>query len=242
MHPDRKKIINNIMSELYEINVHLTEGQKRKLAKAYRDNEEVTIRLKKDALSGNDTLMVPANIVKRVAKHRNANKGAQIKISKANVRKQTGEGIFSSLLPVLRTVAPTVGKTLGLSALAGLASEGASQLVKKITGGQVFQVPNKDLFRLAMMSDLLTKGQIRDLANAHHGGSDMLFKLTQKQVGNGIGSIIASIGIPMILDAIKGRGGPRIGYSRGGAGPRIGSPPFIGNWGKGKKKRPEGKV
>ena len=33
-------------------------------------------------------------------------------------------------MPVLRTVAPTVGKTLGLSALAGLAREGASQLVK----------------------------------------------------------------------------------------------------------------
>ena len=210
------------MSELYEINVHLTEGQKRKLAKAYRDNEEVTIRLKKDALSGNDTLMVPANMVKRVAKSQELGKGVQIKISKANVRKQTGQGIFTSLLPVLRTVAPTVGKTLGLSALAGLASEGASQLVKKITGGQVFQVPNKDLFRLAMMSNLLTKGQIRDLANAHHGGSDMLFKITQKQVGNGIGSIIASIGIPMILDAIRGkgvgRGGPRIGKG----GPRIG--------------------
>ena len=70
-----------------------------------------------------------------------------------------------------------------------MTSEGASQLVKKITGGQaqVFQVPNKDLFRLAMMSDLLNKGQIRDLAKAHQNGSDMLFRLTQKQVGNGIG-------------------------------------------------------
>ena len=87
---------------------------------------------------------------------------------------------------------------MGLSALAGLASEGASQLVKKITGGQVFQVPNKDLFRLAMMSDLLTKGQIRYLARAHQNGADMLFKITQKQEGNGIGSIIASIAIPMI--------------------------------------------
>ena len=58
-------------------------------------------------------------------------------------------------MSVLRTVASTVGKTLGLSALAGLPSEGASQLVKKITGGQVFQVPKKELYRLAMMSDLL---------------------------------------------------------------------------------------
>ena len=123
-----------------------------------------------------------------------------IKISRANIRKQTREGIFSSLLPVIRTAAPTIGKTLGLSALAGLASEGASQLVKKITGGQVFRVPNENLFRLAMMTDLLTKGQIRDLARAHQGGADMLFRLTRGQVGNGIGSILASIAIPMVLD------------------------------------------
>ena len=55
----------------------------------------------------------------------------QIKISKANIRKQDGSGIFSSLLPVLKSVAPTIGKTLGLSALAGAASEGASQIIKK---------------------------------------------------------------------------------------------------------------
>ena len=88
------------------------------------------------------------------------------------------------------------------------------------------------------MSDLLNKGQVRDLAKAHQNGSDMLFRLTQKQVGNGIGSIIASIGIPMILDAIRGkgvgRGDPRIGKG----GPRIGPPSFIGTWssGRGKKK------
>ena len=71
----------------------------------------------------------------------------------------------------------------------------------------------------------------------------MLFKITQKQVGNGIGTIVASLGISMILDAIRGngvgRGGPRMGKT-GGAGPRIGPPslppPFIGTWGKGKKK------
>ena len=104
------------------------------------------------------------------------------------------------------------------------------------------------------MSDLLNKGQIRDLANVHQNGSDMLSKITQKQVpvGNGIG-------IPMILYVIRGkgvaqaarqasgsgvgRGGPRIGKASGGGGPRIGPPPFIGTWpsrsGAGKKNRPE---
>ena len=199
------------MTELYEINVKLSEGQKRKLAKAYRDNEEVSIRLAHKNLSGSDTLMVPKNTVNRVSKSKS------------------------------------------LSALAGLASEGASQILKKITGGQIFRVPNEHLFRLAMLSELLNKGQIRDLGKAHKDGSDMLFKITQKQVGNGIGTILASIGIPMILDAIKGRGigrgGPRLNKT-GGAGPRIGMlmnpPPYIGTWpstsGRGKKKRPKDKV
>ena len=104
---------------------------------------------------------------------------------------------------------------------------------------------------LASMGDLLTKGQIEDLARAHKAGEDLLFKITQKQVGSGIGTLLASIGIPMIIDALKGgsgagagirkgRGGVRIGQSEGGASTRIGMPPpFIGTWrtrGRGKKK------
>ena len=79
------------MSELHKINVHLTEGQKRKIAKAYRDNEEVSIRITKSALSGSDTLMVPMNTIKKLSKNKDKGKGTVVKISKANVRKQTGE-------------------------------------------------------------------------------------------------------------------------------------------------------
>ena len=139
-------------------------------------------------------------------------------------------------MPVLKSVAPTIVKTLGLSALAGAASEGACQLNKKISGGQLFQVPNQNLYMLAQFSHLLSKGQCNDLANEHNLGRDLLFKITQKQVGNGIGSILASIGIPIVLDAIKGmtgKGAPRMG--RGGAAARIGAPPFLGSWGKGGK-------
>ena len=235
------------MSELHKISVNLSDGQRRKLAKAYRDKEEVSIKLAHKNLSGGDILMVPQNIVRRLAKSKSSGKGIQIKIARANIRKQMGSGIASSVLPVLRNVGPVLGKTLGLSALAGLASEGASQIIKKISGGQIFQVPNKHLYKLAMMDNLLTKGQIRDLAKAYTDNSDMMFKVTNKQVGNGIGSILASIGIPMIIDALRGKGvgrggGPRIGKISGGAGPRVGlPPPFIGNWpstsGRGKKKK-----
>ena len=237
------------MTELHQISVTLSEGQKRKLTKAYRNREEISLRLSKNALSGSNVLMVPMNTVKRLAKAKTANRGMVITISKYNIRRQTGSGIFSSILPVLKNVAPTIGKTLGLSALAGLASEGASQIVKKISGGQMYQVPNKNLYMLAQMGDLLTKGQIGDLARAHKLGEDLLFKLTQRQVGSGIGTLLASIGIPMIIDALKGGsikgGAPRMGgpRSNGGAAVRIGPmapPPFIGTWetrGRGKKKK-----
>ena len=235
------------MTELHQISIKLSEGQKRKLSKAYRNREEISLRLSKNALSGSDVLMVPMNTVKRLAKAQAANRGMVITISKYNIRRQSGSGIFSSILPVLKNVAPTIGKTLGLSALAGLASEGASQIVKKISGGQVYQVPNNKLFMLAQLGDLLTKGQIGDLARAHKLGEDLLFKMTQRQVGNGIGTLIASIGIPMLIDALKGGsikgGAPRMGSPRsnGGAAVRIGMPmappPFIGTWGRGKKKK-----
>ena len=122
------------MSKLHQISVSLTQGQKEKLARAYRNKEGVSIRLKHSALSGSDLLMVPMNTVKKLAKHKNAGVGVQITISKNNIRKQTGSGIFSAVLPALRAVAPAIGKTLGLGTLAGAASEGASQIIKKISG------------------------------------------------------------------------------------------------------------
>ena len=53
-----------------------------------------------------------------------------------------GGSLFSAIIPL----APTLAKTLGLSALAGLASEGASQVVKKISGG--FIIPQSKIDQL----------------------------------------------------------------------------------------------
>jgi len=52
------------MTQLHRISVRLTKGQKEKVMRAYKNNEEVTIRLLKSALSGNDVLMVPMSTVK----------------------------------------------------------------------------------------------------------------------------------------------------------------------------------
>jgi len=65
------------MSKLHQISVNLTQEQKQKLARAYRNNEGVFIRLKHSALSGSDLLMVPNNTVKKLAKHKNMGVGLQ---------------------------------------------------------------------------------------------------------------------------------------------------------------------
>ena len=96
------------MTQLHKIGVNLTQGQKSKLARAFRNNEGVTIRLANSALSGNDVLLVPSNTARKLVKHKNAGKGIEITIPKSNIRKQSGSGIFSAVSPALRAVAPTI--------------------------------------------------------------------------------------------------------------------------------------
>ena len=48
-------------SELYEINVTLSNDQKQKIRNAFINREKIRLRLTKDALRGSDTLLVPTS-------------------------------------------------------------------------------------------------------------------------------------------------------------------------------------
>ena len=247
------------MVELYEINVTLSENQKKKLSKAFHNRETITLRLKNDALKGSDTLLIPSTIVKRLEKNRNMNKGMEIKLAKTNIRKQVGGSLLTSILSLARTFGPTLAKTVGLSALAGATSEGASQVVKKISGGSQtggFLIPNSKINKLIENKHLLSEKQKKDILNALQTGSGVHIKPTKKQTGGFLGTLLASIGVPLALEAFKkmvgGSGGvPRIGkppLKDGGSAPRMGiyqpPPPFYGTWenfGGGKKKKKSGK-
>ena len=80
------------MASLHRISVRLSDGQKRKLIRAYQNREELTVRLAHKDLSGSDVLIVPAQVVKRMQKNRNGGKGKQMKLVKSNIRKQVGSG------------------------------------------------------------------------------------------------------------------------------------------------------
>ena len=236
------------MTQLYEIKVSLSPNQKKNLSNAYHKRETIVLRLTKDSLSGNDTLYVPSNVVKRLKKNQKLRKGMDIKLVKTNIRKQVEGSLLTSILTLGRTLAPTLGKTLGLSALAGLASEGASQVVKKISGG--FLIPQNKIDQLIAYKHLLTNKQKKDTLNSLQSGGQLVVKPTKSQYGGFLGTLLASIGLPLAIEAIKkitGKGAPRMGSDliKGHGAPRLGMyqpPPFIGTWeqvrkGGGKKKK-----
>ena len=78
------------MTQLFEINVKLSENQKKNIGDAYRKRETIVIRLTNDSFRGNDTQHVPATVKNRLEKNRKENKGMEIKLSKTNIRKQVG--------------------------------------------------------------------------------------------------------------------------------------------------------
>ena len=187
-----------------------------------------------------------------------------IKLSKTNIRKQVGGSLLSSILTLGQTFGPTLAKTLGMSALAGAASEGASQIVKKISGKGVqtggFLIPNSKIEQLIDYKHLLSNKQKRDILDALQTGYGVHIKPTKTQTGGFLSTLLASIGFPLALEAVKkmtGSGGPRVGRppkQDGGAAPRLGAyqppPPFFGTWeqaigrvGAGKKggKKKDGK-
>ena len=249
------------MTQLFEIKVKLSENQKKNIGDAYHKRETIVIRLTNDSLSGGDTLYVPAMVKKRLEKNRKENKGMDIKLSKTNIRKQVGGSLLTSAVSLARVFGPTIAKTLGLAALAGAASQGASQVVKKISGnGQKggFLIPQNKIDKLIANKHLLTTKQKKDILNALQSGSGVHIKPTMKQSGGFLGTLLASIGIPMVLKALTGRGlhveqsTPRrsipvyIPPKKSGGKHKMmlyQPPPFIGSWNKnpiglGIKKKP----
>ena len=251
----------NKMTTYHPYKVNLSKGQKSKLGRAFKANSALTLRLSFNQTSGNDELMLTANQIKRIQKAASQGKGVEIKISKTQIRKvmKQGGSLFSAIIPLARSLAPTLAKTLGLSALAGLASEGASQVVKKISGSgqrasrrpqraeQVggFLIPQNKIQKLIDNKHLLTNKQKQDILTALQSGGQVVVKPTKKQSGGLLGTMLASIGIPLVLEMAKNLFGKGAAGGAGGAGaPRVGRPKgkgAAGGAGAPRIGRPKGK-
>ena len=202
------------MTQYFPYGVKLSRGQMDKLSKAYANKSPITLRLEKSDLKGNDELMLTKTQIKRIQKAMKMNKGVDIKISKSQIRKvaRHGGSLWSSLagmaskaLPMVMPLAKKAAAPLATGALSGLASLGINKLFGSSQKGG-FLIPDSKVKQLIRYKEYLTAKQKQDILNALQTGSGVHIKPTKKQMGTGIGTIIASIGIPMLLDAIMGKG------------------------------------
>ena len=75
------------MTTYHTHKVNLSQGQRSKLLKAYKDKSEITIRLDNTNLTGNDSLMLTQRQINKINKAKKAGLGVDIHISKTQIRK-----------------------------------------------------------------------------------------------------------------------------------------------------------
>ena len=248
------------MTSYFEYGVNLSDNQKRSLASATNSKSPLTLRIKLGNLTGNDELMLTKTQLKRIQK--SLNNGADIKISKTQIRKVAKQGgsLFSTLASLGAKVLPFAVKGLS-KAVPALATGAVSALgslgIDKIFG-KGMHIPKNFIPMLPSIANELTQSQIKEINKVMQTGGRLMLKPTKKQLEGGFLGALASIGIPIALELVsKIFGGglqvdktppppPPNSFSNvylpqsGGKFPMY-PPPFYGNWGEtigmGEKKK-----
>ena len=202
------------MTTYHTYGVTLSEGQRKKLAKAYQTNSAITIRLSANELTGNDQLMLTKRQIAKLVKSKRQGKGSDIKISKSQIRKVVVKGgsLWSSLFSLGTRMLPYAGRAvakvapaLATGALSALGSLGIDKMFGKgQTGG--FLVPQSKIDQLIKYKSMLTKKQKEDIVKALQSGGQVVIKPTKTQSGGFLGTLLASIGVPLLLNALTGKG------------------------------------
>ena len=229
--------------------VKLSADQKKKLAKALSNKSSITLRLTKSNLTGNDMLMLTATQLKRIKKAMTNKTGVDLKISKTQIRSvvQKGGSLWSSLLNLGMKTLPYASKAVPALATGAIQALGSLGIDKIFGRGQSggFLIPQDKINQLIQYKDLLTNKQKEQIVNAIHTGGQVFVKPSKRQMGGFLGTLLASIGIPMLVNALTGKGlqvdnkrsrrslnimPTNINKKQGGLVMPYQPPPFYGNW------------
>ena len=132
--------------------------------------------------------------------------GSDIKISKTQIRKAIKHrgGLWGSLInlgsKLLRMAMPLAKKaitSLATRALSGLASLGVDKIFGKGQRGG-FLIPQDKIAQLIAYKHLLSA--------ALQSGNGLVIKATKTKKGGFLGTLLASIGVPLLLNALTGKG------------------------------------
>ena len=140
--------------------------------------------------------------------------GSDIKISKTQIRKailQDGSlfgsliSLGSKLLPMAMPLAEKAITPLATGALSGLASLGVDRIFGKGQRGG-FLIPIDKIAQLINYKPLLITGQKKDVLNALQTGNGLVIRPTKTQQGGFLGTLLARIAVPLLLNALTGKG------------------------------------
>ena len=204
------------MNQEYKVN--LSQGQKAKLAKAIRDGSALKLRLGKNALSGNDELLLSPRQIAKLQKAKRNNSGVEISFSKSSIRKSVKQGgsLWTSLfslgtkaLPFVTKGVSKVAPHLATGALSALGSLGIDKIfgsgmilpdaiVKMLQKG--IEIPVKFLVNLINMKEMLTNAQKTLIGKGLKSGKGIVLKPTKRQIHGGFLGTLAAIGIPMAIE------------------------------------------
>ena len=175
---------------------------------------KLLLRLNKNELTGNDELMLNRTQLNRIKKAMNNGTGVDIKISKTQIRKAVKHGgsLWSSLISMGTKLLPYATKAvskavpaLATGALSALGSLGIDKIFGKgQTGG--FLIPQNKVNQLIQYKDWLTTSQKKQILDALQTGGQVVIKPTKTQQGGFLGALLASIGVPLLLNALTGKG------------------------------------
>ena len=201
-----------------EYKVHLSQGQKAKLAKAIKDGSALKLRLGKNALSGNDELLLSPRQIAKLQKAKRNNSGVEISFSKSSIRKSVKHGgsLWTSLfslgtkaLPFVTKGVSKVAPHLATGALSALGSLGIDKIFGSgMQGGMILpdaivkmlqkgiEVPVKFLVNLINMKEMLTNAQKTLIGKGLQSGKGIVLKPTKRQIHGGFLGTLAAIGIP----------------------------------------------
>ena len=94
---------------------------------------------------------------------------------------------------------------LATGALSGLASLGVDKVFGKGQQGGFF-IPQDKIAQLIANKHLQATGQKKKILNTLQSGGQLIIKPTRIQQGGFLGTLLATIGVPLLLNALTGKG------------------------------------
>ena len=211
------------MNQEYKVN--LSKGQKAKLAKAIKDGSALKLRLSKNALSGNDELLLSPRQIAKLQKAKRNNSGVEISFSKSSIRKSVKQGgsLWTSLfslgtkaLPFVTKGVSKVAPHLATGALSALGSLGIDKIFGSgMQGGMILpdaivkmlqkgiEIPVKFLVNLINMKEMLTNAQKTLIGKGLKSGKGIVLKPTKRQIHGGFWELWLQLGFPWQLNLLQ---------------------------------------